>query len=238
MFPDNLSLFFEPGGDFLEIVRLPREGQFTSWKKQFVKVIDQIVASDLYETITFDTADFAWDLAGKFVIEQADDDPDDINSGSLGFNKGNNRRLAEFKDQIMRLTATGRGVVFISHTLEKEMQKATGVKNMKLIASIEEKGRRFLNGFCDITACYCYVGGERKLVIRGDENVDAKCRMKNNFNTPGGDPVISIPMGDSAEEAYANIVYAYENKQKDDGELRRKAELSEVKAKFTVKGRR
>lgn len=236
-FPENLSTFFEPGGEFLEILRIPLVGQFTHWK-QFVKVVDRIEKSDMYGTITLDTVDFAWDLCGKWIIENADDNPTDINDGSLGFDRGNKKLLAEFKHQVMRLTATGRGVIFVSHTISKEMQKVTGVKNDKLIATVSDKGRRFLNGFCDLTICYAYSGDERHLIIRGDENVDAKCRMPYNFNTPSGEQIWSIPAGDSAEEAYANILTAYNNQQDDPGRLRRRVEMSEVKAKFEIKKRR
>ena len=246
-FPDALNLAFEPSGRYLEIFRLPETGSFMSWD-QFVRVVDKLVRSDRFRTIVFDTADLAYALCTSHICEEAGEDH--INDGELGYGKGVDKVDAEFKKQILRLTATGRGVIFVSHTKAEEFTKGSGVKQQKLIATVKERGRRFINGFVDVTGYYGYFGDERRLVIRGSENVDCKCRIKGRFLTPKGsalfekrhdmrdvpvsERILSIDMGDSAEESYENFVAAYNNEQTDTG-IVRKAELSEVKAAFGSK---
>jgi hypothetical protein len=234
-FDTALHMMFEPGGKYLRISRLPLTGQFSLWE-QFRKVIDKLVKTDRFQTIVFDTADLAYELCTQYICEEAGEDH--INDGNLGYGKGLDMVDAEFKKQILRITGTGRGVIFISHTKSQEFERSTGAKNSKLIATIRDRGRRFINGFVDITGYYGYYGDERRLLIRGDENVDAKCRIKGRFMTKDGFPVWSIPMGDSAEESYDNFLAAYNNEQEEDGKMKRKAELSEVKARFRGRQRK
>ena len=65
----------------------------------------------------------------------------------------------------------------------------------------------------DVVAYYQYIGNERYLTIRGDEEVTAGTRTKNHFLTPSGEPIFRIPMGKSEEEAFKNLENAFNNKQ-------------------------
>lgn len=231
-FPDAVFLMFEPGARFLRVARIPDRGQFSVWA-QFVRVVDKLILSDKFATVVIDTADLAYELCLNNVVEQAGEDW--INEGSLGYGKGFDKADAEFKKQILRITGTGRGVVFISHTKSQEFERSTGVKYPKLIPTIKDRGRRFLNGFCDLTGCYLYDGNDRWLVIRGSSGIDAKCRIDGRFLTPAGKQVHSIPMGETSKEAYQNFITAFNNLQSKQNILTRAAVLSEVKAKIDVK---
>jgi hypothetical protein len=231
-FDDPLFLLFEPGGDWLTIKRLPEEGQFTRWS-QFVTVVDNLERSADIQTIVIDTADLAYELCMAKILDDAGEDW--INEGNLGYGKGFDKVDSEFKKQVLRITGTGRGVIFISHTKSSEFEEATGVKYIKLIPTMRDRARRFLKGFADLTGFYGYFSDDRYLVVQGNDNLDAGHRMDGRFLTPKGEAIQAIPMGKSPAEAYRNFVAAFNNKQTDPCLIRRKPALSEVKAKFKVK---
>jgi len=231
-FPKAIHMMFEPGAEWLQIPRIPRQGQFVHWA-QYDKAIDNLIGSGKYDNVIHDTADFAWDLCAQDIYEAAGEA--DINSGKLGYNVGNKRHVATFRKAILKITGSGRGAMFISHSKYEEFEKVTGIKSTKMIGYTEKRGREFLDGFCDLVMCYTYVNGERYLIIRGSDNVFAKCRIPDHFLTPDGEQVFAIPMGDSADESYANFMAAYNNKQDDPCILNRVPELSTRKAKWKVK---
>jgi len=233
-FPSPLFLMFEPGGKFLSMSRIPRNGQFSKWS-QFVKVIDNLLKSDTYRTVVIDTVDLCYILCEQHICEENVEQH--INDGSLGFNRGNDKAEFEFKEQILRITGSGRGVIFISHSKSVEFEKSTGVKHTKIIPTMKDRVRRFLKGFVDMTMYFGYSGNKRILTIEGSDDVDAKNRMGSagRFFTPKGEAIRSVDMGDSAQEGYDNFLKAFNNQQVDPGDDVRTARLSEVKAKFAVK---
>ncbi len=227
-FNDPFFLMFEPGGKGLTIKRR----QIGKWEdfQQYVKLI---LASSDFRTIVLDTVDLAYESCSNWVTLEANED--NINEGSLGYGKGVDRADAEFKKQILAITATGRGVVFISHAAEKEFQEATGATYSKIIPSMKDRARRFINGFADIIAYYGYFGTDRYLVIQGNDKLDAGHRIQGHFQTPKGLPIHAVPMGEDPAEGYENYLAAYANEQEDQNILKRKADLGEKKIPFKKK---
>jgi hypothetical protein len=43
--------------------------------------------------------------------------------------------------------------------------------------------------------------------------LNAGCRLAENFRTPDGKPIHAIPMGNSVQESYDNLMAAFSNKQ-------------------------
>ena len=227
-FNDPFFLMFEPGGKGLTIKRR----QIGKWE-EFQEYVKLVLASEQFRTIVIDTVDLAYESCTNFVVAEAGED--NINEGTLAYGRGTDRVDAEFKKQILSITATGRGVVFISHATDKEFAEATGGTYSKIIPSMKEKARRFINGFADIIAYYGYFGDERFLVVKGSDRVDAGHRIPAHFNTVKGEPINAIPMGDSPAEGYENYLQAYANKQTDVHLLKRKADLGEKKVPFLKK---
>lgn len=227
-FNDPFFLMFEPGGKGLTIKRR----QIGKWE-EFQGYVKLILASSDFRTIVIDTVDLAYESCTNYVVAEAGED--NVNEGSLGYGKGVDRVDAEFKKQILLITSTGRGIVFISHATEQEYEEATGVKYSKIIPSMKPRARRFINGFADTIAYYGYFGSERFLVVQGNDKLDAGHRIQGHFQTPKGEPINSIPMGDTPTEGYNNYINAYANKQTEQHILKRKADLGEKKVSFLKK---
>lgn len=60
---------------------------------------------------------------------------------------------------------------------------------------------------------YHYYHNKRWLQICGDSCIMAKNKMEGHFIALDGKPVFKIPMGNSKEEAYKNLMLAFNNKQ-------------------------
>lgn len=241
-FEDPLFLMFEPGGKGLSIKRV----QINGWADTQAKMtptgvltcsvdyaIKEILKSEGNQTIVFDTADLAFNMCQQWVTSEAGEDY--INEGKLGYGKGAAKLDTAFQEQILKVTNSGRGVIFISHTGDKEFEVSTGAKYNKLIPTMPERARKFIKGFADVAGYYGYFGDERFFVIRGSDRVDAKNRLRDRFRTTKGEPIYSIPMGNDEKEAYENFLKAFNNKQIEPYEQKRKADLSERKVKFKIK---
>jgi hypothetical protein len=70
-----------------------------------------------------------------------------------------------------------------------------------------------LGGRVDLWAAYMYSGRKRILVIKGDERISAGHKIDEQFRTPDGIPVEEIYMGKSPQQAYKNLIAAFNNEQ-------------------------
>jgi hypothetical protein len=101
-----------------------------------------------------------------------------------------------FATAVDRLFALPGGCWIIAHSDWREVESRTkGVKVNKLLPLLN------------------YHGEERILIVEGDERTGAGHRIKGHFLTPKGRKLREIPMGENEEEAYANLLNAFNNKQ-------------------------
>lgn len=128
-----------------------------------------------------------------------------------------------FRDLVLRVFRLPCGVVFLSHDTEKEVEVTNGVdendevilkKIMRRMPTLKEKALNEIEGLVDIIGFYEYDGSRRVLHIHGRDDLVAGCRCIENFKTPAGKKVASIPMGTSEKEAVKNLQDAFDNKQK------------------------
>jgi len=232
MFPDCLFLVFEDGVKYLSVKRLPLKGSMSSWE-EFKAIVEKICSSELYENIIIDTADLAYVLCVRYILELHNEKS--INEGKLAYRRGQDLVEMEFKKPFMDLKATGRGIVYISHAKTKEFEEETGAKYNKLIPTMGEPARLFIKGDADATIYYGYFGMERWLCIEGSQTIDGGNRAEGHFLTTSGEIVHAVPMGESKEEAFENFMAAFNNEQEEQFILKRKPKLSERKAKFKAK---
>lgn len=123
-------------------------------------------------------------------------------------------RFTELVDRLNMFKVNhGCGVLYIAHSEWKEVRKRGAPSVEKLKAELPPKCESILEGKADMWALYDYSGPERILVIQGDESVSAGHSIDGHFLTPAGDKVREIPMGNSPEEALANFLTAFNNKQ-------------------------
>lgn len=200
-FPDALHAMWEPGGKALEIY----QSEFTDWGT-FKKAVTKLRTDDRFKTVVIDTVDLAFKAAdayacSKLAIEDAADEE---------WGKGWRAIRKEFERQIHRLISAGKGVIFISHAVEREIKTRRGTSSHKIVSTMPRQASEIIEGLVDVWAYFSYDGSDRVLIIGGDEDVSAGHRLDGRFLWKG-EPVKKIPMGKSAEEGYKNFVDAFNN---------------------------
>lgn len=216
-FPNALHLFFEPGGSGLSTYSY----DVGSWP-EFVAIIDLLYleAGSMYSNVIVDTAGVAYDMCFKYVCEkELMEHPSDRND----FGKSWNLIKDEYSGQIDRLFKCGKGVVILAHAEEAEFKTRNMGNWNRIIPALSKQATEYISATADMNAYYGYYGGERRLVIEGNELIEAGRRMERNFLTTSGERIVSIPMGKNADEAYQNFVDAFNNKQTGTG-----AEVHEI----------
>lgn len=248
MFPKTVHMMFEPGGKGLRIAR----NKCASWLA-FKAYVPQIIASD-YKTVVIDTVDIAYDKCFERVCkEQGVEHPSEG-----GWGKVWGAIESEFVSTMTQLIESGKGVIFISHAEDKQFERRSGGSYNKVVPSMAKAAREFAAGISDVIAYYGYYGDERLLTISGSDELDAGHRLKYRFWTycegrtdedlhrvldapleddeeseaAGWERVHSIPMGRTEQEAYSNIVKAFNNLQIGTGQpVDAELELSNIPAK-------
>jgi len=213
-FPDALFLMLEPGGKSLEIYRI----DINSWS-EFLEAIKLLKASTQFKTIVIDTIDLAFKYCSDYMCKKlAIQHPSDEDWG-----KAWGMIRDEFALSMSSIGKLGRGIVFVSHADEKEIKRLKG-EALQISPTLPKQGRKVIEPMVDIWGYYGYDKDVRFLQIRGNEEINAGCRLTNNFI--GFD---KIPMGSSAAKAYRNFIDAFNNSTKGDDEdilSRRRSKLN------------
>lgn len=208
-FPDALFFMFEPGGKALRIYQRP----INRWA-EFVSYLDLLDETEDFRTVVVDTADIAYDrcfehMCTKLAITHPQDERD--------FGRSWQAIENEFTKQMTRLLNSDRGCIFIAHAETKEVETRTGEMFSVLQPSLAKQAGKFLEGVVDIQAYYGYMGNERRLLIQGNDFIKAGNRLEEHFHSPEGERIVSIPMGTSPAQAFANLNTAFDNEQDEIG---------------------
>lgn len=165
-----------------------------------------------YKTIVQDGTDVMYEISFRWKCKQLGiEHPHD--EGDYGKSWGEIRW--EFTSAIQRLLALpGVSCRFICHSSWQEIKTRDGSKQEKLVPLLKGQAEEVLIGRVDIWSAYCYAGNERVLVVVGDESTGAGHRFDKQFRTPDGRQIKEIPLGNSAKQAYANVLQAWNNKQR------------------------
>ncbi len=201
-FEDTIFLMFEPGGKALRIY----QESMDSWVK-FEKFVDLLIKDKRFKTVVIDTGDYAYDRCSEQVCKELGI----AHPSDAGWGKGWNGVKQRFTRPINRLLLSGKGVIFISHQKEEEIEERSGKKYHRKTNTLSGQAREALEGIVDIWANYDYEGRRRVLTILGDDFTDAGNRLEENFLYPDGTRVRTIDMGDSADEAFQNLEKAFNN---------------------------
>lgn len=123
----------------------------------------------------------------------------------------------EFTDAVNRLLrlqrSVGCGMVFIAHSEWKEKKTRDGAKTERLVPNLPPRAEEILNGKCDAWFTWDYSGERRIMVVQGDEITGAGHRIDGHFQTPDGERIREIYMGESSAEALENFTKAFNNEQ-------------------------
>lgn len=222
MFPNTFFMFCEPGGKGLSVYARP----VRNWL-EFKAYVDLIVKDKRFKTVVVDTVDYAYDYCMDYICEKlVIDHPSDLDWG-----KGWKAVKKEFISVISKLEHAGKGIVYISHAREEEIQKKGGNKFHRTSNTMPGQAKEVMESLTDIWVYYTYDGEKRVIVLKGDDFIDAGHRdlgETDRFLYKDGSRIRKIPMGDSKEEAYENFMKAFNNqleKPKLSGKKKKKLKL-------------
>jgi len=204
-FDDPFFIMFEPGGRGLRLRQ-----QFVQNWDQFLDVLALLEAQpDYCRTVVIDTGFMCYERCFQAGLkEMGIDDPRDAGWGSA-------YKLIEreFISAYERLEAIGTGIVVTAHSEMREVTHRSGLKYDKMVTQLSKAANRWFAGTLDVIGYYHYDEvANRVLTIAGTSEVEAGARCEGHFKYEGtGNPIETIPMGTSPDEAYANLVKAFMN---------------------------
>ncbi len=203
-FDNALMLFFEAGGKALSVYGMP----MSCWD-DFLQVLTLLETTDHnFETIVVDTVDIAYKQCFKHVCEKVNME----HPGDEGWGKGWAAIADEFTTAINRVLTMNQGAVFISHSVERELKTRSGRKFTRIVPTLPGQASGIINGLVDSIFYYEQIEEGQQLVIEGNELVTAGSRIKGRFvDCITGAKLEAIPMGDTEEEAFANLQKAFNN---------------------------
>lgn len=220
-FPDNLMIEFEPGARALEAYVMEVQSY-----AHFEGIVEAILSGQhKFKSTTVDTGGVAYEMAMAYGCHVHDiEHPGAENDYGASWSKI--RKV--FVDPMRQLLNSGLGFIVIGHEQEKEIETRSGRKFVKMRPNFSKQADEFFTSQIDNIFYYHYDHNERWLQIEGDEYVTAGHRIKGHFLTPKGERVHRIPMGDSEEEAFKNLMAAFNNKQKHTHAPARREEPTQV----------
>jgi hypothetical protein len=203
-YPDPYFIMFEPGAKFLRVRQT-----FCPTFKHFLKLLEMIEAkpNGYAQNYIVDTGYMFYERCFEFMQDQMKlSDPRDKAWGN-GWKKIDR----EFRDAHTRLFNLG-GFGVTAHSELKVTKPRAGVEIEKIVTQLGGQAHRWYAGLVDVIGYYHYnAAGNRVMTIRGSNNIEAKCRMPENFNHTDGSPVVRIPMGNNPKDSYKNLVRGFNN---------------------------
>ncbi len=214
-FDNPYFLSLEPGTGGLRV-----RGSFVPDWRHFVGYIDllekRIKTKGDIGTVVVDVIDLAYDHVYDFVCKQLMvESPTEENDFGATWRKI--RKM--FREQMLRILSFPCGKIFLSHDTEKEVELRDGSTVDRIQPTMSKQAMQEVEGLVDIAGNYYFDGEDRFLRIDGSQTMVAKCRCKEHFLRAGGKPGVPgdrikvIPMGRSAEQAYENLMTAFNNEQ-------------------------
>lgn len=175
-----IFLDFEGGLNYLGVDRTP---QITDLDTFYAYLIELYRAKEReYDTIVIDSADW---MVRKVVEKAAGIDKNNLemtlNKSNGGYGNGGQVLLNHIRTKLLptlvALNKKGYAICLIAHAERKTLMDEDGVNTDRVAPKIDEKAMHPIVEWADDVFYLKNVGGERYLVLEGDENVLAKNRQ-------------------------------------------------------------
>ena len=196
---------FEPGGKALRLY----QRSINTWG-EFKAYVSLLIKSKEYGAIVIDTADVAYDQCLNYECQKLGIQ----HPADEGWGKGWAAVKKSFTKEINRLLRSGMGVFFTSHSKKDEIRNRSGSSWHEIMPTMSGQARDVLEGVVDVWIHYDYKNDKRYLYVEGNETLGAGHRIEGRFKYVNGERIKSIPAGNSADEAWDNLVKAFHNQLK------------------------
>lgn len=210
-FPNALFLALEPGTKALSVFSRPVKNY-----QELSEYIEILEKDQRFSNIIVDTIDIAYEYCFEWVCKKhviGHPSEEDDYGATWGEIK------TEFKKIVLRLMALNKGIIFISHDTEKNIELRDGRKVDRVQPTMASQAMSVVEALVDIILNYSYDGDKRVLRIDGSHTLVAGCRIEEHFVRAGGAPrmagdkIKAIDMGRTSQEAYDNFIAAFNNEQ-------------------------
>lgn len=210
-FPDTFFMACEPGTKGLKVYTRP----VRNWD-EFIGYIDLLEKDKRFKTVVVDTIDMAYEYAFSYICKKKminhPHEEDDYGATWKEITEA-------FRGAVLRLISLPKGVIFTSHDVEKEIELRDGSKIDRVQPTMAKSAMGVVEALVDIIFNYSYDGSKRIIRLDGRQDLVAGNRVEEHFIKKGGycttpgDRVVTVSMGNTAEEAYLNLMDAFNNKQ-------------------------
>lgn len=118
-----------------------------------------------------------------------------------------------FNNEIKRLIALKKGLIFTTHTSVKEYTDRGGNVTHRVESSLSSQCFSVLG--CLVTCWFIMQftsDGNREMIIEGDDFIKAGHGFSDHFLDQNGNRIKKIPLGKNPMQAYGNLIMAFNNK--------------------------
>lgn len=207
-FPDAVVFQWEAGRRHLPIFQVPQQGEPSLTWPRFLKYRDLVIESD-FQTAVIDTIDRCYEACqSHYCKERGFKHPND--AGDYG--KTWQEIRFHFADVMNDFAQAGKRLVFTSHARLKEVTTKTGRVYEMIVPTCPNQAWEYLKEVADLIVYYGYRDSERAFTVRGSDALAAACGPTGVFLDPDGEPLQSFAAGNSAEQAYQNLLAGFGNK--------------------------
>lgn len=206
-FPDCYVTMWEPLRRNLRIRQIPKgpEEPPLDWER-FKQYVDLFLQKNV-SSVAIDTIDKCYEACFDYICRNKGiRHPKEI-SDDWGATWAEIK--TEFEETINALRTVGTTVILVSHDRLREVTPRIGDKFDKIIPTCTPTAFNFMRAACDIIIYYSYYHTERALTVRGGELISCSPGVDRRFYDPDGNPLTTFPAGESPEEAYENLVKAF-----------------------------
>jgi hypothetical protein len=210
-FPNAIVGMLEPRRRNLRIrmVRLDRSesGKTLSWShtKRF---IEACIEDESVGTVVIDTVDRAYAKCLEEICHNKGiKDPGELNDYGATWREIKD----EFESTLNSVLYAEKGLVLISHAHYREMELRSGNTMELLVPTCPPAAFNYLKAAADYAFYMGYHERQRALYLRGHEDLWCACGSSEHFMDPNGEPLNTILLGNSPEEAFETMVRAFNN---------------------------
>jgi hypothetical protein len=218
-FPNSFTTMFEPRRRNLSI-RMQQLGvpdldkvkasEADEWEifKQYLALAEE---DDTVSNVVVDTIDLAYTAALLSVSVRNGYDHPSQNDKDYGRTWGKLSQEVALTFDTFR--QNGKGLIFISHTKERDIEVVDGSTAKMVSPSAPPACIQYLKQACDFAFFYGYFLGKRALVLRDNEgSIWTGCGVTNRFMQPNGKPLNILEMPDDPKLGYQRLNDAFNNK--------------------------